>query len=66
MEKDMELKMKNEIYDDEEEEVLTAPYYIITYIDDYNRTHMATIKDTLYLQFLKDRFCVKECRYISE
>lgn len=65
MEKDMELKIKNETYD-EEEEVLTAPYYIITYVDDYNRTHMATIKDTLYLQFLKDRFCVKECRYISE
>ena len=66
MEKDMRLIMKNEVYDDEEVVVLTAPYYIITYVDDYNRTHMATIKDTLYLQFLKDRFCVKECRYIPE
>ena len=66
MEKDMELKINTKTYDDEEEVVLTAPYYIITYVDDYNKTHIATIKDTLYLQFIKDRFCVKECRYIPE
>ena len=63
MKKDMELNM---IREDDEEVVITAPYYIITYVDDYNRTHMATIKDTLYLQFLKDRFYVKECKFIAE
>jgi hypothetical protein len=65
MEKDMRLEMRNEI-EDNEDDILVAPYYIITYIDDYNRTHLATIKDTLYLQFIKDRFYVKECRYIPE
>lgn len=66
MEKDIErvLCMENEA--DEEADVLVAPYYVITYVDDWNRTHMAMIKDTLYLQFLKDRFYIKECRYVAE
>lgn len=62
MEKDLErLNLDNE-----EEDVLVAPYYIITYVDDWNKTHIAMIKDTLYLQFLKDRFSVKDCKYIAE
>ena len=51
---------------EEEDEVIVAPYYVITYIDDWNKTHIAMIKDTLYLQFLKDRFYVKECKYIEK
>ena len=51
---------------EEEDEVIAAPYYVITYIDDWNKTHIAMIKDTLYLQFLKDRFYVKECKYIEK
>lgn len=51
---------------EEEVEVIVAPYYVITYVDDWNKTHIAMIKDTLYLQFLKDRFYVKECKYIEE
>ena len=53
-------------YEEEEDEVIVAPYYVITYIDDWNKTHIAMIKDTLYLQFLKDRFYVKECKYIEK
>ena len=63
MEKDMRL---NIIEEDDEEIVITAPCYNVVYVDDYNRTHMATIKDTLYLQFIKDRFYVKDCKYIPE
>lgn len=66
MEKDMEKILYTESEIDEDTDVLVAPYYIITYVDDWNRTHMAMIKDTLYLQFLKDRFYVKECRYVAE
>ncbi len=51
---------------DEEETVITAPYYCVTYVDDWNRVHMAMIKDLIYLEFIKDRFYVKECRFIEE
>lgn len=62
MEKDLErLSIENEDAD-----VLVAPYYIITYIDDWNKTHIAMIKDTWYLQFLQERFNVKDCKYIAE
>lgn len=54
-------------YDEEEKEkVIAPPYYRVMYIDDEGRTHLATIKDKLYLQFLQDRFIIKECVYVAE
>jgi hypothetical protein len=51
---------------EEDEGVITAPYYCVIYTDDWNRTHMAMIKDVIYLEFIKERFYVKECRFIAE
>ena len=62
MEKDLRL----EIDEKDEDEVITLPYYVVTYIDDYNKTHIATVKDTLYLHFIEDRFYVKDCTYFHE
>ena len=62
MEKDLRL----EIDEKDEDEVITLPYYVVTYVDDYNKTHIATIKDTLYLHFIEDRFYVKDCTYFHE
>ena len=62
MEKDLRL----EIDEKDEEEVITLPYYVVTYVDDYNKTHIATVKDTLYLHFIEDRFYVKDCTYFHE
>lgn len=51
--------------DNDEEEVVKAPYYLVAYVDDWNQVHMAMIKDLAYLHFIEDRFCVKECRFIE-
>ena len=64
MDKNFDLRIEDEL--DDEEMVLTPPYYNVTYVDDYNRTHMALIKDSTYVHFLQDRFYVKDCVYISE
>lgn len=55
--------MENNYYYNEDDElvVILPPYYRVTYIDDEGRKHIATVKDTLYLQYLKDRFIVEEC-----
>lgn len=60
MKKEKELEML-----EEEETILTAPYYIITYIDDENQTHIAMVKDNTYANYLKDRFIVKECQLVE-
>lgn len=52
------------IYDDEES-VITEPYYMVTYVDDYLNTHLATVKDEWYLHFLEDRYYIKNCVYIK-
>lgn len=62
MEKDLKIVFT---FDDEEDEVITAPYYIVTYVDDYLRTHIATVKEEWYLRFLEDRYCIKECKHIG-
>lgn len=57
---------KNMIYEyEEEKEIIIPPYYMVTYLDDYGYKHLATIKDTNYLSFLKDRFIVLECKFIA-
>lgn len=53
-------------FDDEETMVIRPPYYRVMYIDDANRRHIAEIKDVSYLQFLKERFTVIECKFITE
>lgn len=58
----MEKVLLRNDYDDEE--VIVAPYYMVHYIDDSGRKHIAMITDEFYLQYLKDRFIVTECKYI--
>ena len=41
MEKDLKIVFT---FDEEEDEVITVPYYVVTYVDDYLRTHIATVK----------------------
>lgn len=62
MEKDLKIVFT---FDEEEDEVITVPYYVVTYVDDYLRTHIATVKEEWYLRFLKDKYYIKECKYIS-
>lgn len=62
MEKDLKMVFT---FDNEENEVITAPYYIVTYVDDYLRTHIATVKEEWYLRFLEDRYYIKECKHIG-
>ena len=35
-------------------------YYRLTYVDDYGKTHIAKVKDTLCLHYLEDRFEIIE------
>ena len=51
--------------EEEKEDVLTVPYYVVTYIDDYSRTHMATVKEEWYLHFLEDRYYIKDCKQVG-
>lgn len=62
MEKDLKIVFT---FDEEEDEIITVPYYVVTYVDDYLRTHIATVKEEWYLRFLKDKYYIKECKYIG-
>ena len=64
MERDLKIVFT---FDDEEEreDVLTVPYYIVTYVDDCLRTHMATVKEEWYLRFLEDRYYIKDCKAVG-
>lgn len=66
MGKEITVKINIETDYDEEEVAIVAPYYFVTYVDDWNKVHMAMIKDLVYLQFIQDRFYVKECRFIEK
>lgn len=61
----MEEKLKVNNYFDEEEEVIVPPYYRVMYVDDCGYKHLATVKDINYLQFLKERFAVLECKLVA-
>lgn len=63
MEKDLEKLI--DIYEDDEDDVITAPYYFVTYVDHSDRTHIATVKEDWYLHFLEDRYCIKECKFVD-
>lgn len=63
MEKD--LKVLFTFDEEEEDEIITAPYYIVIYVDDCLHTHIATVKEDWYLRFLKDRYYIKECKYVG-
>lgn len=63
----MELKIKRVDFNDEDEfMVIAPPYYRVMYVDDDGRKHIAEIKDASYLQYLKDRFTVLECKFIEK
>lgn len=62
MEKDLKMVFT---FDNEEDEVITVPYYVVTYVDDCLRTHIATVKEEWYLHFLEDRYYIKECKHIG-
>lgn len=51
--------------EDDEIEAIVAPYFLVTYVDDWGRTHIAQVKDDVYLAYLKDRFYVKESRLVE-
>lgn len=40
-------------------------YYEITYLDDNNTTHLGKAKDVAELNFMKERFEVKEYNFVS-
>lgn len=58
---------KNElfIYEDDEEVILVPPYWRVEYVDDYGHRHLATIKDEVYLNYLKDRFTIINIKNIK-
>lgn len=55
-----------DIFYEEESEKITFPYYLVEYVDDEGKTHLAVVQDDLYLNFLKDRFFIIEIKYIKE
>lgn len=63
----MEIKNNRvDFNDDDEFMAIVPPYYRVMYIDDNGRKHIAEIKDASYLQYLKDRFTVVECKFIEK
>ena len=62
MEKDLKIVFT---FDEEEDEVITVPYYVVTYVDDCSRTHIATVKEEWYLRFLEDRYYIKDCKHVG-
>lgn len=62
MEKDLKIVFT---FDEEKDEVITVPYYVVTYVDDCLRTHIATVKEEWYLRFLEDRYYIKDCKYVG-
>lgn len=57
----MENQIKINYYDEEEEKIITPPYYRVMYVDDMGKKHIAIVTDLYYLQFLKDRYGLEEC-----
>ena len=56
--------MEMNFYDDDER-VLVPPYWMVEYVDDYGRKHIATIADKQYLEFLKERYDVIDIKVIE-
>lgn len=59
-------KKSKEVFDMDEEEMITIPYYETVYLDDNNIKHLAKIKDTESLMFMKNRFEILQCDYVKE
>lgn len=51
---------------EDDREVMVTPYYETVYLDDNNIKHLAKIKDTDSLMFMKDRFEILQCDYVQE
>lgn len=61
----MDRYFENDFYD-EDEVVLVPPYYVVIYVDDYGYKHIATVKDEVYLAYLKQRFIILECKIVEK
>lgn len=61
----MEELLKVNYYEEEEEMIIRPPYYRVLYKDDEGRTHLATVKDLNYFDYLKDRFFIIEYKFIE-
>lgn len=61
----MDRYFENDFYD-EDEVVLVPPYYVVIYVDDYGYKHIATVKDKVYLAYLKQRFIILECKIVEK
>lgn len=48
----------------EDEERIQAPYYAMTYIDDYDTKHLTNLKNEEDVRFISNRFNVLQCEYI--
>ena len=60
---------KEKIYiqiEDDEEEVIKPPYWLVEYIDDCGYRHLATIKDETYLKYLQTNYSVISVKVIGE
>lgn len=52
--------------DKQEHQITVAPYFFVTYLDDDSHMHIAMVDcdDREYLQFLKERYCILECKLV--
>ena len=53
-------------YEDDEDEVIKAPYWLVEYIDDCGYRHLATVKDETYLKYLQTNYSVISVKVIGE
>ena len=58
---------KEKIYIEEEEEnIVKAPFWWVEYVDDCGHKHIASIKNKDYVDFLKKTYLVNEIKVITE
>lgn len=44
---------------------ITAPYYEVIYLDDYNNKHYGKVKEPDELLYMRDRYDFLQCNYIQ-
>jgi len=54
-----------EVFDMENEDNILKSYYEITYLDDNKNTHLGRVYNIDELNFIKERFEVKNCNFVS-
>ena len=53
-------------YEDDEDEVIKAPYWWVEYIDDCGYRHLAAVKDETYLKYLQTNYSIISIKVIGE